>query len=234
MIYTILLSLLAVHANAFVIVPAPRSVHTRCFDSNNPTLSPVPSDLEGVPIPFIDGTSFIECYADSIATVNGVEYTIGFPCDYAVALCYLDEDSQLIPVELDDEMMDDVFPLAESIVTEEFGEELVLQRTPQTLTLVGELEDDDDEDEEFEEDDELSMEDDDEEDEEVEVLLSFEHRGKEFNLVRILDPVLLVGKQCPDTPDNRVMLTPSESELVMPTLEQLFLEFHEDPDALLP
>lgn len=232
MIYTTLLLLFA-STNAFVVVPAPRSVHTRCLNSNSPALSPVPSDLEGVPIPFIDGTSFIECYADSIATVNGVEYTIGFPCDYAVALCYLGEDSQLIPVELDDEMMDDVFPLAESIVTEEFGEELVLQRTPQTLTLVGELEDD--EDEEFEEDDELSLDDgEDEDDEEVEVLLSFEHRGKEFNLVRILDPVLLVGKECPDTPDNRLMLTPHESELVMPTLEQLFLEFHEDPDALLP
>ncbi|GAX09476.1 hypothetical protein FisN_6Lh145 [Fistulifera solaris] len=227
----IVLFLLIAYANAFVIVPSPRIIHTRCFNTN-PALSPVPSDLEGVPIPFIDGKSFIECYADSIATVNGVEYTIGFPCDYAVALCYLDEDSQLIPVELDDEMMDDVFPLAESIVAEEFGEELILQRTPQTLTLVGELEDDDDEDE-FEEDDELSM-DEDEEEEEVEVLLSFEHRGKEFNLVRILDPVLLVGKQCPDMPDNRLMLTPHESELVMPTLEQLFLEYHEDPDALLP
>lgn len=233
MIFTIL-CLFFVHTNAFVIVPSTKSVHSRCFgtSSSSPALSPVPSDLEGVPIPFIDGSSFIECYADSIATVDGVEYTIGVPCDYAVALCYLDDDSQLIPVELDDEMMDDVFPLAESIVAEEFGEELVLQRTPQTLTLVGELEDDDDDEDEFEEDDDLSLED--EDDEEVEVLLSFEHRGKEFNLVRILDPVLLVGKQCPETPDNRLMLSPGESESVMPILEELFLEFHEDPDALLP
>jgi hypothetical protein len=93
-------------------------------------LKRVPPDQEGIPIPFVDqkGNAFIECYADSVAIVNGAEYTIGVPCDYSVALCYFDENEQLVPVELDDELMDSIFPLAESIVTEEFGEELVLQR----------------------------------------------------------------------------------------------------------
>lgn len=190
--------------------------------------------MEGVPIPYVDssGGAFIECYADSVANVNGVEYTIGVPCDYAVALCYFDEDDQLIPVELDDKLMDDVFPLAESIVAEEFGEELVLQRTPQTLTLVGELEDDDTE--EFEEDPDLAVDDDADDEEEVEVLLSFEHRGREFNLVRLLDPILLVGRVDPKAPGNRILLSAEESSTVMPVLEDLFLEFHDDPDAILP
>ena len=102
-------------------------------------LQRVPADMEGVPIPFVDleGNSFIECYADSVANVKGVEYTIGVPCDYSVAICYFDENEALTPVELDDELMEDVFPIAEGIVAEEFGEELALQRTPQTLTLVG-------------------------------------------------------------------------------------------------
>lgn len=127
--------------------------------------------------------------------------------------------------------MDDIFPMAESIVAEEFGEELVLQRTPQTLTLVGELEDDDDEEalQRFEEGDESSMEDEDDE-EEVEVLLTFEHRNQEFNLVRLLDPILLVGKVDPSQPDNRILLTPEESDKVMPILEELFLEFQDEPD----
>ena len=47
-----------------------------------------------------------------------------------------DEGDELIPVELDSELMNSVFPVAESIVEEEFGDELGLQRTPQTLTLV--------------------------------------------------------------------------------------------------
>jgi hypothetical protein len=195
-------------------------------------LKSVPPDMEGVPIPFLDraGNSFIECYADSLAVVNGVEYTIGVPCDYSVALCYFDENQELIPVELDDALMDDIFPLAESIVAEEFGEELVLQRTPQTLTLVGELEEDDEED--FEEDDDIDE--DEEDEEEVEVLLSFEYKDKEFNLVRLLDPILLVGKVDPEATDNRILLTPGESDDVMPVLEEMFLTSIDDPDDMKP
>lgn len=114
----------------------------------------------------------------------------------------------------------------------EFGEELVLQRTPQTLTLVGELEDEDEE--EFEEDDELSVDDDEEDEEEVEVLLTFEHRGREFNLVRLLDPILLVGRADPSVPENRILLTAEESSDVMPILEELFLESTADPDSIFP
>lgn len=86
----------------------------------------------------VSGERGIDCYVDSYATVDGVEYTIGCPCDYAVALCYFEgEDEQLVPIELDDPLMDDIFPIAEGIIEDEFGEELVLLRTPQTLTLVG-------------------------------------------------------------------------------------------------
>ena len=102
------------------------------------------SDEDDTVIPFVDPetNSFIDCYADSIVTLpDGITYTVGEPCDYAVALGYVDErEGGLVPLELDDPMMDDVFPVAELIIEEEFGEELSLQRTPQTLTLVGELE----------------------------------------------------------------------------------------------
>lgn len=199
-------------------------------------LRPVPGDQEGVPIPFVDvqGNSFIECYADSIAEVDGVEYTIGVPCDYAVAICYFDADQQLIPIELNDPLMDEIYPIAESIVEEEFGEELVLQRTPQTLTLVGELEEDEDE-----EDDDFGMEKDSEDDddmdndEEVEVLLSFEQDGRQYNLVRLLDPILLVGKVDEKEPQNRILLTPHESDKVMPVLEEMFLDFREDYEGMI-
>lgn len=192
------------------------------------------SEEDDVPIPFVDvsGSGFIECYADSIATVNGVKYTIGSPCDYAVALCYFDEDDQLIPVELDDDLLDDVFPVAESIVADEFGDELSLQRTPQTLTLVGELEEEEDEDEDEDAYDDDEEEDSDNGEEEVEILISFEHQGKEFHLVRLLDPVLLVGKTDPENPERRILLTAEESDEVMPELEELFLEFQEKRDSM--
>ena len=41
-----------------------------------------------------------------------MKYTIGSPCDAAVVLCYFDDDDQLIPIELDEPMMDDIFPIA--------------------------------------------------------------------------------------------------------------------------
>jgi Protein of unknown function (DUF3727) len=194
----------------------------------------VPEEEEGVVIPFLDvaENTFIDCYADSIANLGGVEYTIGVPCDYCVALCYFDEpDGNLVPVELNDALMDDIFPVAENIVMEEFGEELVLQRTPQTLTLVGELEEEEDEDEDEDEEDE-----DDEDspyagDEDVEVLLSFEHRGTEFNLVRFMDPLLLVAKRDPERPDMRNLLSPEESDKVMPLLEEMFLKLHSERDG---
>lgn len=139
-----------------------------------------------------DGEKAIDCYVDSVATVDGVEYTIGSPCDYAVALCYFDEDNQLVPIELDDPLMDDIFPVAEGIIEDEFGEELVLLRTPQTLTLIGELEESEaDDDEDLDDDEDGEVED---TEEEVEILVSFEEDGQEYHLVRLLDPILLVGK----------------------------------------
>lgn len=224
----ITLNLLLVTASAFA--PAARfqpKVVGPIFSGSDDKviLNRVADDEEGVPIPFLDtsGTSFIECYADSVATIDGVDYTIGIPCDYCVALCYFEGDN-LIPVELDDKLMDDIFPVAENIVSEEFDEELSLQRTPQTLTLVGELDDDidDDDDDDYEDDEEYNG------DEEVEVLLTFEHRDTEFYLVRLLDPVLLVGKGDSERPDIRVLLSPEESDRVMPILEDGFLKHHDE------
>jgi Protein of unknown function (DUF3727) len=98
--------------------------------------------------------------------------------------------------------------------------------------LVGELEEDDDEDELEDDDDD----EDDDADEEVEVLLKFEHRDKEYNLVRFMDPILLVGRQDPDNAERCLLLTPEESDRVMPLLEGLFLDFHmqDNPDGILP
>lgn len=79
-------------------------------------------------------------------------------------------------------------------------------------------------DEEDEDEDELE-----DGDEEVEILLSFEHRDMEFNLVRLLDPVFLVGKAIPGDSSKRILLTKAESDAVMPMLEEMFLDFeHEE------
>ena len=119
-------------------------------------------------------------------------------------------------------------------------------RTPQTLTLVGvsmlsfvcayncflmyisligytnknyiekELEEEEDD-----EDDEEGLGDMDDTEEEVEILVSFEEEGREYHLVRLLDPVLLVGKI--GNENTRILLTPEESDVVMPQLEKMFM-----------
>lgn len=192
-------------------------------------LQPIDSDMEGVPIPFIDRetNTFIDCFADAHCTLEGTTYTIGVPCDTAVALCKMEEGA-LVPIE--DSELDDVFSIAAAVIEEEFDEELELQRTPQTLTLVGELEDEDDEGDEI---DGIEMYDSDDEgidddEESVEALLSFEHRDVEYVLVRLLDPVLLVGQL--DEGDEleiqkRYLLSADEADRVMPKLEEMFLEY---------
>jgi len=224
----------AVHPPTMTNSPLCSQLHMAAADYEDDigTFSKVPESEMDVPTPFVDPDtgSFIECYMDSVATIQGVEYLIGSPCDYCVALCYFDEEGELNPVELDDtELMDEVFPIAETIVEEEFGEELALMRTPQTLTLVGELElgEDDDMD-----DYELDLDDMDDEEEEVEILLTFEHDGIEFNLVRLLDPVLLVGKVDKNNAQARTLLTPKESEKVMPYLEEMILDYQEERDSM--
>ena len=224
--------LLLAHVQAFTVSPiafksTSRSVafsqSSRLYQN---TIHKVSED-DDTQIPFLDlkTNSFIECYADSIAIIDGVEYTIGNPCDNSVALCYFDNDGELVPIELESELMDVIFPLAASIVEEEFGEELALERTPQTLTLVGELEEgEDDEEDEFEDEDDM-----DEDEEEVEILLSFDEDGTEYVLVRLLDPVLLVGKASEDKNEPKcVLLTEEESDIVMPILEEMFVEYQEE------
>jgi len=185
---------------------------------------PQPSDSEEPePALFYDTStrSYIEVYIDHIAELeDGSRYHIGMPCDYAVTLCYF-EDDNLIPIELGSDLMKKIFPVAESLLEDEFGEELVLQNTPQTLTLVGELDLDIDEDDD-EDDNDL-----DEDGEEVEILLTFDYENIEYSLVRLLDPVLLVARD----PINQVsevdeheMLTVEDSEKIVPQLEKLFMD----------
>ena len=195
---------------------------------NQNTIHKVPED-DDTPIPFLDPltNNYIECYADSIAIIDDVEYTIGNPCDTSVALCYFDLADSLIPIELDSPMMDEIFPMAASIVEDEFGEELVLERTPQTLTLVGELEEGG-EDEDYDDEDEDDI---DEEEEEVEILLSFDEERTEYVLVKLLDPVLLVGRASEDENDQKcILLTEEEADRTMPALEEMFLEFKDSSE----
>ena len=111
--------------------------------------------------------------------------------------------------------MDDLFPICKTIIEEENADaKLALYRTPATLTLAGNLgiDDDEDDDEEDEEDDEGEA---------ADLLLTFEHEGKEYSLVRPTDLMLLVGKVDEKDVERRVLIDDEESETIMPTLMEM-------------
>ena len=139
---------------------------------------------------------------------------IRFPVDNAVDIAFIEEDDDgeegLVLIESDDELMDKLFPIAKELVERDESAKLALYRTPATLTLCGNLGMDDDEDEE-----------DEDEEEAADILLSFDFEGREYNLVRPTDLMLLVGKRDADNKDGRVLINDDESEKIMPTLMEM-------------
>lgn len=140
-----------------------------------------------------------------------------FPVDNAVDIAFIEEDEDgeegLVLIESDDDLMDQLFPIAKELVEQDEAAKLALYRTPATLTLAGNLGIDDDVDEDNE--------DDEEEEEAADLLLSFDFEGKEYNLVRPTDLMLLVGKADTDNEEGRVLINDEESETIMPTLMEM-------------
>ena len=167
-----------------------------------------------------DEEHVIMCHVDATALIDGVEYSVGYPCDHAVDIAYIETDDSgeegLILIETDDPLMDDLFPVCKKIVEEENKDaKLALYRTPATLTLTGNLAiddaDDDDQNEEGEEEEEGG--------EEADLLLTFDCKGKEYTLVRPRDLLLLVGKADSDgNKDQMILIDDEESEKIMPSL----------------
>ena len=101
--------------------------------------------------------SHSQVFADAMAKVEGREYLIGRPCDWAVTVGRPDGKGGLRPVALDSAEMDDLFGPLETMLEED---DIHLMRSAVTLTLQGEFldddedydDDDDDDDDEYEED----------------------------------------------------------------------------------
>jgi hypothetical protein len=114
---------------------------------------------------------------------------------------------------------------------------LTLTRTPQYLTLVGDVDLDDDDDDEDDEQEYDADGEEEEEDEEVQIILTFDKDGTEYTLVRELEPMLLVGKapQPEDlndvvTMDMRILLDAKESDAVVPKLMEMYNDDEDDEE----
>ncbi|GMI17028.1 hypothetical protein TrLO_g15308 [Triparma laevis f. longispina] len=182
------------------------------------SLTKCPDDAS--PIPFLPSspTSLltpIEIYPTCTITHSSRTFHIGTPCDNSISICrFSNEDDSLIPLEDSDPEFDNVVSVAGKVIEEEFGEDLQLVKTCGVLTLCGEIDWEEDEEQETEaagQDDE----------EEVEMLLAFEYDNREYNVVRMVDPVMLVGEE---SASGEVRLIGEDGGEVLEEIEKIFLE----------
>ena len=140
------------------------------------------------------------------------------PVDTPVAITALRENMM---VEVDDPALLEALLPSAAAVCAEMG--LTLMDTPVTLTVAGELPDPDDGDGGAYAALDLPEADDAEDDEDgAEVLLGFRHDDAQYYVVRLLDPVFVVGKQ---VATSRFEI-PSEREVerVAPALEEVMAQ----------
>jgi len=178
-------------------------------NDNNNKLEMIEGELE--PIPFTEsspttskGEPIVECYVDAIATIDNTQYMVGHTCDHAIDIVFIDEEDELVPIEIEDDLMDDIFPMAAKAMKEEFPD-CTLRRTPASLTLEGDLGEED------EEDDEAT----------AELLVTFEYDGTEYNVVRPFDLMLLVATTDENNPEQNILIDDEKAEEVMPTLMEM-------------
>ncbi|GMH81986.1 hypothetical protein TrVE_jg179 [Triparma verrucosa] len=197
-------------------VPSTRHSVTLSIKSK---LNKSPDDAS--PIPFLPTTSPspllpIDIYPSCTITTSSSTFHIGTPCDNSISICYFDNSlDSLIPLEEKDVEFDSVVSVASKVIEEEFGEDLQLVRSCGVLTLCGEI--DWEEDEEEDENDKDGEDD----EEEVEMLLAFEYDGREYNVVRMVDPVMLVGEE---GEGGEVRLIGEGREDVLEEIEKIFVE----------
>ena len=114
-----------------------------------------------------------------------MEEVLEIGADEMEALMQAEDDDMIEPIDNEDPFLDEVYLVAKDLVEEQFDEDCELLRTAVTLTISGEIDFDDD-------DAELGELSDDED--AVQVLAEFEYEDKQYDLVRVLDPMLLLGK----------------------------------------
>lgn len=209
-----------------------------------------------------DSDRAIECWLDSLATVRegagdaeGGKYAIVYPCDVPVALaktsgCFDDvdddddddaafiegtpserpDDEELELLDTDGPEMDVLFDVAAGVVSQAYDGEVEIVRSASYLTLQGDvdfLEEDDDEARAARADGG-----DDDEGNDLEPLLAFEHKGQEWELLRFVDPIMLLAKIVAPAEDaaepSYELLSEEESDRVMPVVEAQILATLED------
>ena len=164
----------------------------------------------------------LTCNIEYSMNLEGQEYALLLPIDSPVEIFTWqgdDTDEAAIPVE-DETEIDKIFDTARVVLQEQ---NLTLQRTAVTLTVVGELP-------EFPEDDMASDADADEESEFEELmwLTSFYHEEQEYAIYTPLDPFFILARMNDDGKPE--LLSEEEFQRLEPMLPMLEDQFFDELD----
>ena len=196
--------------------------------------------------PSLDSTSkSIDCIMHYRVEIDDENYIIATPYDHEVAIACEEENKEIKIIDPSSPQMKELFEISSSFLEEMFGTNLVLRNTPQTLTIMGDLDlvckniqEGKPIDEYIHKDFVNSFRDmeipldpqdddigEDESDNAAERLFSFEHKGYVYLLIRMLEHFIIVGKEDPSSLTPRhLLLTPEESKRVIPKITELFQE----------
>uniref|UniRef100_A0A7S4VUZ6 Uncharacterized protein n=1 Tax=Ditylum brightwellii TaxID=49249 RepID=A0A7S4VUZ6_9STRA len=99
-------------------------------------------EWKDLPVPFIDpdGNNFIDCIMVYMVDFEGETYVLATPREKSAAVCYEnEEDGSIVMLDSDDDENIEIFEMAAAKLSKIFDDEVMLKRTPRTLTISGNL-----------------------------------------------------------------------------------------------
>jgi hypothetical protein len=161
----------------------------------------------------------LPCYVEHQFEMNGVEYAVLLPVNIPVDLVTWFGDDESDDEEADlatDEQIDGVFETAKAVLAQQ---DLLLQRTALTLTVVGEIPELD------EAIEALNETDSDEDEEELLCLANFYEGEQEYGLYVPIDPMLVLARiNAEAKPELLTDEELDELEPLLPSIESLIAE----------
>ncbi|USR89406.1 DUF3727 domain-containing protein [Phormidium yuhuli AB48] len=161
----------------------------------------------------------LPCYVEHQFEMNGVEYAVLLPVNIPVDLVTWSADDDSEDEEADlatEEEIDQVFETAKAVLAEQ---DLLLQRTALTLTVVGEIPELD------EAIEALNRTESDDDEEELLCLANFYEGEQEYGLYVPIDPMLVLARINADAkPELLTDAELDELEPLLPSIESLIAE----------
>lgn len=167
----------------------------------------------------------LPCYVEKAFAIEGVDYLLLLPVDYAVQIFAWEKDEdeneeEGTLVEIEEEEVDLVFPIAQAVLAEK---NLTLKRSAFTLTVEGEMP-------EVTEDDIVTIDSEEEEDihEEFVEIAHFYHEEQAYSVFAELDPLPYFAKR--GLAGKPELLSPDELSGIQPYLEEHLVDSDDEEE----